>query len=143
MKLPLLTTAVLAATLGLVTPTLTNAANPPARTYQPGYWQPVARVQNPNQPVQIKVVNQTGLPLQYGLTSGKGGIRELPVGASGVLSNTSLPDYLLVNALQPRVKLRYDIAVNGNVATVQVYQVEAGASDITLNFDQSGAIYVY
>ncbi|MBW4632435.1 MAG: hypothetical protein KME30_11215 [Iphinoe sp. HA4291-MV1] len=143
MKLPILATAVLTTALSFVTPTITNAANPPARTYQPGYWQPVARVKNPNEPIQIKLVNQTGLPLQYGLTSGKGGIGELPIGGSAVISNTSVPDYLLVNALQQRVKLRDDIAVDGNVVTVQIYQVEAGASDITLNFDESGAVYVY
>ncbi|MBW4665665.1 MAG: hypothetical protein KME01_15965 [Chroococcus sp. CMT-3BRIN-NPC107] len=34
--------------IGLTVPVL--AQNPPARTYQPGYWQPIARV-NSNSPV--------------------------------------------------------------------------------------------
>lgn len=42
---------------------------PPASTYQEGFWQPIARVENPQFPIAVDLVNNTGLKLDYGLTS--------------------------------------------------------------------------
>ncbi|MDJ1177941.1 hypothetical protein PJF56_03590 [Roseofilum sp. BLCC_M91] len=42
---------------------------PPASTYQEGFWQPIARVDNPQFPMTVELVNKTGLTLDYGLTT--------------------------------------------------------------------------
>ncbi|MDJ1173858.1 hypothetical protein [Roseofilum capinflatum] len=41
---------------------------PPASTYQEGFWQPIARVDNPQFPMTVELVNRTGLDLDYDLT---------------------------------------------------------------------------
>ena len=55
--------------IGLTVPAL--AQNPPARTYQPGYWQPIARV-NSKSPVTVTLVNQTKFPLSYSFLDERG-----------------------------------------------------------------------
>ncbi len=54
--------------LGLAFPPSLPAQNPPATTFQPGPWQPVARV-NTSRPVEIKIINQTDIDLNYDLSA--------------------------------------------------------------------------
>jgi len=57
MKCDRFLTLSLVLSLGLVFPPSLPAQNPPATTFHPGPWQPVARV-NMSRPVEIKIINQ-------------------------------------------------------------------------------------
>ncbi|NJK47787.1 hypothetical protein HC931_06050 [Candidatus Gracilibacteria bacterium] len=46
--------AIFLAILSLIIPTLLTAQNPPASTYQPGFWQPKARV-DLNRPIAMMI----------------------------------------------------------------------------------------
>ncbi|GAA6617077.1 hypothetical protein [Scytonema sp. NUACC26] len=142
MKLRMLSTAVCFFIVGLVTTSTLKAQTPPASTYNPGNWQPVARVASPKAPIELQLVNKTGLTLEYGLTD-LGFTGKLPPGSSTVRKGVILPDFLLINAMEPLVRLNYDVTVNGNIVTVAIRQAGSGAGDTTINLQQTGGIYVY
>ena len=69
MKLNLVTTSALCllSSLFMATPfSGAIAENPPATTYQSGFWQPVAELDT-DKKVTVKLVNQTKIPLEYGV----------------------------------------------------------------------------
>ena len=80
MKLKTLTAAILIATLSLVSTTsVLSQPNRRANSFAPGFWQPKAEI-NPNRPILIRLLNQSGMPIRYGLS---GGIeRVLPAGST-------------------------------------------------------------
>jgi serine/threonine-protein kinase len=115
---------------------------PPAETFQPGPWQPVARV-NPRQSISIKIINRTPIPIEYILTT-QTGFRRLSPGQTAQLSNFSLPAYLNINPTRDRTAITYRVSVleKTNAVTVEVYP--AGSVGLhSINIDQTGAIYVY
>lgn len=115
---------------------------PPPRTFQPGPWQPVARV-NPRQPIRVQLTNRTGIPVEYILTT-QTGFRQLAPGQTAQLSGFSLPAYLNINPTRDRTIITYRISVNPetNTATVEIHpSPTAGLHSI--NIDGTGAIYVY
>ncbi len=117
------------------------AQDPPAETYQPGPWQPVARI-DPAESVDVLIVNQTLLPLVYGLTDPDALERALPLGETSQLRITSLPAFLTINT-EERTALRYTLTVQGNEVRVEVERVNDVVGDRTLNIDDTGAIYIY
>ncbi|MBD2103382.1 hypothetical protein [Leptolyngbya sp. FACHB-261] len=127
--------------IGLTSPA--PAQDFPAQTYQPGFWQPLARV-NPRQPVQVRLVNQTAAPLEYGLTESRD-IRVLPPGASVNVPRLPLPAFMNINPADelPEQGLRYNISVQNNLVTVRVISISDLASDRTFNIDTTGGIYIY
>jgi hypothetical protein len=129
--------------LGMAVPIL--AENPPASTYKPGFWQPVARI-NPKLPLNVYIVNQSGLILEYGLTEERA-VQKIPVAATTRLNVKPLPLYVLINpiAAAGRVELKYDLAVAGNnTLTVTVRRLGEGATgDRALNIDKAGAVYLH
>ena len=44
--------------------------NPPAKTYQPGFWQPIARA-DATKPIKIKLQNLTNITIDYDITESK------------------------------------------------------------------------
>lgn len=123
------------------TPVVVSAEQPKASTYHPGFWQPVAQI-NPNLPTQVEIINQTGLPLEYGLTTDT--VHPLSPGSSTTLSEVPLPTNLLINPSVSNRSLKYDIAVADNVVTVKVRQVMSDSpGDGAINIKPDGGIYIY
>ena len=149
MKSKILTTAALLVTANLIISVPVLAQDPPARTYQPGFWQPVARV-NINRPIAIKLINQTEVVLEYSLTANEAPPRQLLPRNTAVLREIPLPAYVLINPTSSnldssRVYLKYEVAVgNDNVVTVKIRQISGDIpGNTTLNIQENGAIYLY
>lgn len=139
-KLLLAATALI---LGLAVPVV--AQNSPASTYQPGYWQPLARV-NPSSPFTVTLLNQTGKPLEYNYLDGRGE-NNLAVGASAQLKNISLPANIAVYDPSPKAAdtgshLDYQVSVTNNAVNVSIVPV-AGDGFHVVNINKTGAIYRY
>lgn len=117
------------------------AQDPPAETFQPGPWQPVARI-DPDQPVQVQILNQAGSLLVYGLTDPDAVELELPPTQIAQIPILSLPAFLTINTIE-RSALQYDLTVQDNQVTVQVTRINDVVGDRTLNVDDTGAIYIY
>ena len=149
MKSKILTTAALLVTANLIISVPVLAQDPPARTYQPGFWQPVARV-NINLPIAIKLINQTEVVLEYSLTTNEAPPRQLLPRNTAVLREIPLPAYVLINPTgsnpdSSRVYLKYEVAVgDDNLVTVEIRQISDDIpGNTTLNIQESGAIYLY
>ncbi|AKG22811.1 hypothetical protein [Calothrix sp. 336/3] len=130
------------ATICLLAPV--NAQNPPARTYQPGPWQPVARFANPKQTLRVVLINQSGIPLQYGLSSGDALNAVIPVKGKATVTTNVIPDYILVYPNKAEnVDLNFQVTANGNTATVTITQTNEPPGYSTVNLHETGAIYIY
>ncbi len=132
------------ALIGLIPATTVLAQDPPATTFQPGPWQPVERI-DPQQPVQILLINQTDLALEYGLTGPNDSVFELPVGQITQFSISMLPTFLSINGIE-RAALKYNLTVNTvnqNLIRIEVTRLNDVSGDRTLNIDDTGAIYIY
>ena len=120
--------------------------NPPARTYHPGYWQPIARI-NPKNPVTVVLNNQTQSSLKYNFLDGRAD-SDLPVGATQQLKNVSLPVNIAIydpsaQAATTEVDgLRYETAIANNVLTVTVMPAQSTGYHV-LNIARNGGIYKY
>ncbi|KAF3889225.1 MULTISPECIES: hypothetical protein [Nostocales] len=113
-----------------------------ARTYHSGFFQPVARV-NPQLPIAIKLENETGLPLDYGVL-GQSEDRVLPPAGITEISNFSFPANFTVYPANPsEAQLKYKVFVKDNIATVQIGQKRVGVGERSFNVNKAGAIYIY
>ena len=150
MKTTSLIKALLLTALSLTFPALILAQNPPARTYQPGPWQPVARV-DISRPLEIQIINKTDLLLDYDLSSNiNPSPRQLIPGETATLKGFTIPAYILVNrsiaASDPvPVNLKYEVSVDENnvikLTITKIPESEPGFS--TFNLNKEGAIYIY
>ncbi|BCL33923.1 Spy/CpxP family protein refolding chaperone [Nostoc sp. MS1] len=118
-----------------------KAENKLPKTFHLGYWQPVARI-NPDQPSQLEVINQTNVPLQYGLTTDSP--KTLLPGNFADMNYISLPSNVLIYPSQQEASVKYDVSKIGNTTVVKVRQV-AGETpgDGSLTINRTGAVYVY
>lgn len=140
----LLCVASLLLVTGVALPLPLQAQTPPAQTYQPGPWQPIARL-NPQAPITVKIVNEAQVPLQYDYSEEKLSPLDLPVGGSAEYLNGDrpLPVYLTINSTTD-VGVKYTVSVTDNVAIVRVREVSATElPDSTLTINRTGAIYLY
>ncbi|MBD2526891.1 hypothetical protein [Nostoc sp. FACHB-133] len=112
-----------------------------ARTFHAGFWQPVARV-NPHKPLQVEVINQTNIPLQYGLTTDSA--KTLLPGNVTNISYISVPTDVLIYPSQQEASLKYKVNKVGNTTIVKVRQVASDTpGDGSLAINRTGAVYVY
>lgn len=126
------------------------AQNPPASTYQPGFWQPAARV-DLKRPIAIKLRNETDLTLNYDLTTNINKKPEqLAAGEEAALSELPIPAYLLINPAPltsdtSEFNLKYEISVDeNNVVLVKIRKVAPEIpGDSAFNLHETGAIYIY
>ncbi len=125
------------------------AQNPPAETYQPGFWQPVARV-NPQLPIKIELINQSGIILDYAITEGEMRPSQIAVDSTVTLDQVNIPLYIVIypNSSAPnssRINLKYFVSVTEeNVVKVEVRQTEdVSTGNRTFNLQETGAIFVY
>ncbi len=156
----------IAIALGIVSPNfvpLSLAQDPPAETFQPGYWQPVGRF-NPKKAVKIKLVNETGLDLDYDITNLESFNPDIIVaGSSRLIENFGEEAYIMVypkdasQAAQDRdYVLKFSIAVDqrtqeipaDNIAVITVIKAEPGVASgfyghRTINLQKTGAFYFY
>ncbi len=123
--------------------------NPQAETYQPGFWQPVARVKL-DQPITIKLMNKTGFAVDYALTDVKMEPAMIAPQATATLENIEPSVYIVVYPdsnipNSSRIYLKYEVEVTkDNVVKVTIKQIEDGnKSHRTLNLQETGAIYLY
>ncbi|MES1025945.1 hypothetical protein ABN584_23925 [Gloeocapsa sp. BRSZ] len=122
------------------------AQTPPARTYQPGYWQPRARI-NPKMPVTVILENQTEMPLKYNFLDDRAEA-DLIVGDQVQFSRVTLPMNIAVYDPSPKagagdeVNLSYAVSVNQNVVTVLVQPTQEEGYRV-VNIGRTGAIYLY
>jgi serine/threonine-protein kinase len=118
-----------------------KAENKLPQTFHLGFWQPVARI-NPNKPLQLEVINQTNIPLQYGLTTNPP--KTLLPGSVGEIKYVSAPTHILIYPSQQKTSVKYKVDTIGNKTIVEVQQVSndiTGNSSLAIN--GSGAIYAY
>lgn len=136
--------------LGLAFPPSLPAQNLPATTFQPGPWQPVARV-NISRPVEIKIINQTDIDLNYDLSANIDSSPQLlSPGTETTLRGLVIPAYILINRANAAAdryssSLIYAVEVNqDNLVTITVTKVPGSAPGYTtFNINQQGAIYIY
>lgn len=129
---------------------LTITENPPAKTYQPGFWQPAARL-DINRPMAIKLINETDGTLNYDLTTNiDTSPAKLEPGKEAILQGFLLPAYLLINPATSlsdpsEFNLNYEVVVGSdNVAIVKIHKVgPQKPRNTTLNIHETGAIYIY
>ncbi len=123
--------------------------NPPAQTHQPGFWQPVARI-DINRPITINLINKTGLIIDYTITD----IKMEPVSINPdqtiILNNVKPSLYILVypdsnNPDSSRIELKYEVQVTQeNIVEVRIKTTEdSNNSNRTLNLQDTGGIYLY
>ena len=138
--------SVVASLLSVGMPRLTSisiAQNPPAKTYQPGPWQPVARV-NPEAAIQVNIINQTGASLEYSLTTGEIDIRQIAAGKIAKLTNLPKDAYILINPEMSQFSIKFDIQVIGNNTVNVIVQPSTDPSgESTVNIQSNGGIYQY
>ncbi|MBE9192248.1 hypothetical protein IQ230_18180 [Gloeocapsopsis crepidinum LEGE 06123] len=122
------------------------AQTPPARTYQPGYWQPRARV-NPKMPVTVILENQTEMPLKYNFLDDRAEAN-LIVGDQVQLNKAILPMNIAVYDPSPKagagdeVNLTYAVSVRNNILTVLVQPTKEEGYRV-VNISRTGAVYLY
>jgi hypothetical protein len=129
---------------------------PPANTYQEGFWQPIARIEDPQFPITVKLVNKTGLTLDYGLTTDSP--MEVPQRLEAgetedlVLSNPEAHisiGYVPSDDRNAEVNFEYNITINSSesvtfemVRTDKPDRVGDGIGTV-INIQSTGAIYIY
>ena len=115
-------------------------------TFQPGFWQPVARV-DPAHPVQLVVINTTGASLEYGLTSNEYVIAELEPGDQATVAVSSLPASLNISTVSRPpfdvLSLLYEVEATDNLVTVTVGLKDDVEGDRVVDINSEGGIYIY
>ncbi|MCF2970026.1 hypothetical protein L1047_02300 [Synechococcus sp. Nb3U1] len=134
-------TLILGITLNGIPSLEPKAAAQTASSFRPGPWQPIARI-NPTQPIQIRILNQAGSLLEYGLTGPRDDVESLLAGDAVVLQIDQFPAYLTINTLE-RSALNYGLSAEGNQLSLEVRKINDVNGDRTLNVDDQGGIYIY
>ncbi|MBD2311412.1 hypothetical protein H6G20_07040 [Desertifilum sp. FACHB-1129] len=147
MKFTAFTTATLLAVLGVGTPVSVLAQPSPTGSYVPGYWQPEAQV-SLNRPITVRILNQTGIPLEYGLsgvdvyTLGSNASVDVGVNLSNRPGNTAT---IAINAQRGTYALRYEYNVTDN-NVLQVRVIPGGGPqplDRAVYIDETGRVYSF
>lgn len=128
---------------------IATAQDPPAETYQPGFWQPVARVAI-DRPIEINLINETGVAVDYSLTDTE--MEPVTIESAGTvpLKEIKPPLYIVIypnseNTDNSEVLLKYVVEVTqDNVVNVKIERTPDGnQSNRTFNLQKTGAIYLY
>lgn len=154
MKLNLVTTSALCllSSFFIATPlTRVFAQDPPATTYQSGFWQPVAEFDT-NKGVTVKLINQTKIPLEYGVAGNEEAPSEkIEAGQTGSLknvdnsSNIAVYPSIVVDPDKPFV-LKFEVTVDAKSNTINVNIVKAKSGFMghrSINLQDTGKVYLY
>ncbi len=150
MKHKVLTIATCLTALTFSFPICVLAQNPPAETYQPGYWQPVNRF-DPARPVQVKLVNQAQVPLEYDFTAIEvTNPQPLLPEETRTLKDFGNTAYIVIYPtveIDPSAPftLKYNVDVTPeNIVMVTIEKAEPGFfGNRVLNLQKTGAIFLY
>ena len=152
MKFISITASALLSSLLITAPfSIVLAQDPPATTYKSGFWQHVADF-DANKKITVKLVNQTEIPLEFGLT----GNEEVPsekieAGQTGTLPNVSNSANIAVYPgipLDPDrpVVLKFEVKVDPKTNTINVNVMKAEQGFIghrSINLQKTGKVYLY
>ena len=136
-------------TLGVSPISVVQAQVPSAETYQPGYWQPVARFDT-KRIVEVNIINNTDIPIEYDLTDLEAmNPQKLEPQQTGNLkgfgSSANIVIYPLVNDTS-EFNLRYTEAMDEDNNIVNVSVIKDKPSFLghrSVNLQQTGAVYLY
>ena len=138
--------------LTLATPNITSiyAQNPPAETYQPGFWQPVNRF-DIKRIVEVKIINNTDILIEYDLTDLEAiKPQSLEPEQTGMLKGFGNSAYIVIYPLIKKTNdfnLRFEVTVNENDNIVNISVLKEKKSDFighrSVNLQETGAIYLY
>jgi hypothetical protein len=137
---PIATALMIAAIASVGLSPISTAQSAPriAATYRPGYWQPLGRV-NPNQSVQVTVINRSKEPLKYSLLKNLAD-KSIAPGSSAQLK-FSAPLFLNLNASGSQ-GLGAKLLTEGNRVVVDVSGTPTPGFRV-VNIDAAGGIYLY
>jgi hypothetical protein len=132
-----------------IVPAIAQGQNPPAETFQPGFWQPVARV-DITQPITLKIINDSGILLDYALTDSTLEPSTIAVGATETIKSLQPPSYIVIypdtkNPNASRMNLKYSVNVTSdNTIELRVTQIDSvSLGNRTFNLQKTGAIFVF
>ena len=138
--------------LTLATPNISPiyAQNPPAETYQPGFWQPVNRF-DIQRTVEVKIINNTDILIEYDLTDLEAiKPQSLQPEQTGMLTGFGNSAYIVIYPLVKSTNdfnLRFEVTINEEDNIVNVSVLKAKKSDFighrSVNLQKTGAIYLY
>lgn len=114
----------------------------PASTYQPGFWQPAARV-NPDNPVTVNIINRSGVPIEYSLTTSPLGVQTLANDGNTQLADLPKDSYVIVNPQSTSSPLRFEITAENNLIKITVQPSSDFSGESTIHLHPTGAIYIY
>ncbi len=127
------------------------AQDPPATTYQPGFWQPVADF-NPKEKVTIQLNNQTEIPLEYGIAGTEENLSDkVDAGKMKVIetaensANIAIYPGISIDPDLPFV-LKFEVKVEpkSNTINVNIMKAERGfIGHRSLNLQKTGKVYLY
>lgn len=130
-------------------PSMVVNENPPAETFQPGFWQPIARV-DMAKPITLKIINDSGVLLDYAFTDDNVEPLKLEQDATRSIEKIQAPVYVVIypdikNPNASRINLKYFVEVTAdNVVELRVKQTESiSQGNRTFNLQSTGAIYLY
>lgn len=127
-----------------------DSGNPPASTFQPGFWQPVARF-DPSQPVEVKLVNDTDMVLNYDITEVESeGFQSIGAGGTSILKGFGdsaniviYPDSSVTSEVPFTLKFKVDVSAD-NMATITIQKVGKDFfGHRAVNLQKTGAIFLY
>ncbi|MDJ0597226.1 MAG: hypothetical protein QNJ37_00035 [Crocosphaera sp.] len=135
--------------LGVTPLSMVQAQDPPAETYQPGYWQPVDRFDT-KRVVEVNIINDTDIPIEYDLTDLEAmnpqSLKPEETGnLKGFGSSANIVIYPLVHDTT-QFNLRYKVTVDEDNNIVNVSVVKDKPSFLghrSINLQNTGAIYLY
>ncbi len=126
-----------------------QAQNPPARTFQPGFWQPIARFDT-KQAVEVNITNNTDIPLEYDLTDLEAmNPVSIQTGETGRLQGFGNSGVIVIYPLVESYSdftLRFNITINEENNGVNVSVVKDEPTFFghrAVNLQKTGAIYIY
>lgn len=154
MKLNLVKTSALCllSSLFIATPfSRVLAQDPPATTYQSGFWQPVADFDTTKK-VTVKLVNKTKIPLEYGVAGKEEEPSEkIEAGQTGTLenvdnsSNIAVYPGITIDPDRP-IFLKFEVKVDPKTNTINVNVMKAEQGFIghrSINLQKTGKVYLY
>lgn len=133
----------------MVSLSISKAQNPPAETYQPGFWQPVGRVEV-DQLITLKLINDTELIIDYAITNENMEPVSIKPNSTMILEDIEPSLYVVIypdsnSPNSSQVYLKHNVEVTEeNVIEVTIQKTENGSeSHRTFNLQETGAIYLY
>ena len=136
----LITAAIVASTI-LVNPA--PVWSQPGVGYVPGYWQPEAQVENPNEAIVLELINESGALVNYNLDPEPEQL--LPAGSTATVIvdlKTQQNNYATINIYNSDM-LGYEYNADGNVITIRITRGFPDKDNKAVYINQTGRVYSF